>query len=67
MAQSRDFSNVSRLQVIVAKLLQELPYEKRDGDKVASAWLNRLAYDAEKVQSVACGPTCYARVRTTSG
>ncbi|OCF75418.1 cytoplasmic protein [Kwoniella mangroviensis CBS 8886] len=34
-----------RLSVIVARLLQELPQEKRDGSEVAVAWANRLAYD----------------------
>jgi hypothetical protein len=40
--------------VIVAKQLQELPFEKRDGNKVAHAWADRLAYDAEKSTSEAC-------------
>ncbi|GFZ50626.1 hypothetical protein JCM24511_08384 [Saitozyma sp. JCM 24511] len=43
-----------RLQVIVAKQLQELPFEKRDGNKVASAWADRLGYDASKSTSEAC-------------
>ncbi|ORY30613.1 cytoplasm protein, partial [Naematelia encephala] len=44
-----------RLQVIVAKLLQELPYSKRDGGTISRAWANRLVYDVEKSTSEACG------------
>lgn len=43
-----------RLEVILAKILQELPYEKRDGAKVADAYLFELAYDADKSTSEAC-------------
>jgi Zn-dependent M16 (insulinase) family peptidase len=42
------------LEVIIAKILQELPYEKRDGAKVADAYLFELAYDAAKSTSEAC-------------
>lgn len=38
----------------MAKLLQELPYEKRDGNRVASAYLCSLAFDIEKSTSEAC-------------
>jgi len=40
--------------VIVAKQLQELPYEKRSGDRVARAWANKLAFDLDKSTSEAC-------------
>nr|XP_019045357.1 cytoplasmic protein [Kwoniella bestiolae CBS 10118]OCF24287.1 cytoplasmic protein [Kwoniella bestiolae CBS 10118] len=43
-----------RLSVIVARLLQELPQEKRDGAGVAVAWANRLAYDETKSSSQMC-------------
>ena len=42
------------LSVIIAKQLQELPYEKRSGDNIARAWINRLAFDQEKSTSEAC-------------
>ena len=42
------------MEVIIAKILQELPYEKRDGAKVADAYLFALAYDADKSTSEAC-------------
>jgi hypothetical protein len=32
-----------RLSVIVAKMLQELPFEKRQGSSIARAWINKLA------------------------
>lgn len=35
-------------------MLQELPYEKRDGAKVADVFLFDLAFDAEKSTSEAC-------------
>jgi hypothetical protein len=40
--------------VIIAKQLQELPYEKRQGTSVARSWINRLAYSMEKSTSEAC-------------
>jgi len=40
--------------VIVAKQLQELPYEKRQGNSVARAWINKLTFDLEKSTSEAC-------------
>ncbi|WRT68029.1 uncharacterized protein IL334_005004 [Kwoniella shivajii] len=43
-----------RLSVIVAKLLQELPNEKRDGNTIAVAWANRLTYDESKSASQSC-------------
>lgn len=43
-----------RLSVIVAKLAQELPTEKRDGNTIATAWANNLTYDASKSSSQAC-------------
>jgi Zn-dependent M16 (insulinase) family peptidase len=43
-----------RLEVIVAKMLQELPYEKRDGARVADAYLYSLAYDPAKSTSESC-------------
>jgi Zn-dependent M16 (insulinase) family peptidase len=43
-----------RLEVIVAKMLQELPYEKRDGARVADAYLYSLAYDNAKSTSESC-------------
>ena len=45
---------ISRLSVIVAKMLQELPFEKRQGSSIARAWINKLAYDTEKATSEAC-------------
>jgi hypothetical protein len=42
-----------RLSVIIAKQLQELPYEKRDGSSVARAWVNRLVYDIDRSTSEA--------------
>jgi hypothetical protein len=42
------------LAVIVAKQLQELPYEKRQGSSVARAWINKLTFDLEKSTSEAC-------------
>jgi hypothetical protein len=39
--------------VNVAKMLQELPYEKRDGSRVADAYLHDLAYDKAKSTSEA--------------
>lgn len=44
----------ARLGVIVAKQLQELPFEKRQGSSIARAWANRLAFDVEKSTSEAC-------------
>jgi Zn-dependent M16 (insulinase) family peptidase len=44
-----------RLSVLVAKQLQELPYEKRNGNGIARAWANRLAFDKEKSTSESCG------------
>ncbi|KAK8858824.1 hypothetical protein IAR55_003054 [Kwoniella newhampshirensis] len=43
-----------RLAVIVAKLMQELPTEKRDGNTVAVTWANQLAYDSNKSSSQSC-------------
>ncbi|WVR06565.1 hypothetical protein IAU60_003596 [Kwoniella sp. DSM 27419] len=43
-----------RLAVIVAKLLQELPSEKRDGNSIAHAWANKLTYDENKSTSQSC-------------
>ena len=43
-----------RLSVIVAKMLQELPFEKRQGSSIARAWINKLAYDSDKATSEAC-------------
>jgi len=40
--------------VIVAKQLQELPYEKRQGSSIARSWVNRLAFDVERSPSEAC-------------
>ena len=40
--------------MIVAKQLQELPYEKRQGNSVARAWINKLTFDLEKSTSEAC-------------
>ena len=45
---------ITRLSVIVAKQLQELPYEKRNGNSVSRAWVTRLAFDIEKSTSEAC-------------
>lgn len=42
-----------RLEVIVAKELQNLPSQKRDGDTVAREWCNRLCFDIEKSTSEA--------------
>lgn len=42
-----------RLEVIIAKELQNLPAQKRDGDAVARAWLNRLCFDVERSPSEA--------------
>ena len=42
-----------RLSVIVAKMLQELPFEKRQGSSIARAWINKLAYDSDKAPSEA--------------
>jgi Zn-dependent M16 (insulinase) family peptidase len=44
-----------RLAVLVAKQLQELPYEKRNGNGIARSWANRLAFDKEKSTSESCG------------
>jgi len=44
----------SSLAVIVAKQLQELPYEKRQGNSVARAWINKLTFDIQKSTSEAC-------------
>jgi Zn-dependent M16 (insulinase) family peptidase len=44
----------SRLSVIVAKMLQELPFEKRQGSSIARAWANKLTYDVGKATSEAC-------------
>jgi len=38
----------------VAKQLQELPYEKRNGDNIARAWVNRLTFDVQRSTSEAC-------------
>ncbi|WWC62849.1 uncharacterized protein I303_105447 [Kwoniella dejecticola CBS 10117] len=43
-----------RLSVIVARLLQELPQEKRDGATIAVAWANKLTYDESKSTSQHC-------------
>ncbi|WWC88419.1 uncharacterized protein L201_003330 [Kwoniella dendrophila CBS 6074] len=43
-----------RLSVIVARLLQELPQEKRDGSTIAVAWANKLTYDDSKSASQNC-------------
>ncbi|OCF37287.1 cytoplasmic protein [Kwoniella heveanensis BCC8398] len=40
-----------RLTVIIAKLIQELPSEKRDGNSIAVAWANKLTYDTQKSSS----------------
>jgi len=48
------FNANGSLAVIVAKQLQELPYEKRQGNSVARAWINKLTYDLEKSTSEAC-------------
>ena len=45
---------IIRLSVVVAKQLQELPFEKRDGNTIARAWANRLAYDVARSTSEAC-------------
>lgn len=45
---------ISRLSVIVAKMLQELPFEKRQGSSIARAWANKLTYDVGKATSEAC-------------
>jgi Zn-dependent M16 (insulinase) family peptidase len=47
--------SAERLSVLVAKQLQELPYEKRNGNGVARAWANRLTFDVEKSTSECCG------------
>ena len=39
--------------MIAAKQLQELPYEKRDGNRVARAYANRIAFNIEKSTSEA--------------
>lgn len=36
-------------------MLQELPFEKRQGSSISRAWANRLVYDVEKATSEACG------------
>jgi Zn-dependent M16 (insulinase) family peptidase len=43
-----------RLSVLLAKQLQELPYEKRQGSSVARAWANRLVFDASRSTSENC-------------
>jgi Zn-dependent M16 (insulinase) family peptidase len=43
-----------RLSVIIAKMLQELPFEKRQGSSIARAWANKLTYDVGKATSEAC-------------
>ncbi|WWD18715.1 hypothetical protein CI109_103169 [Kwoniella shandongensis] len=43
-----------RLSVIVAKLAQELPTEKRDGNSIAASWATQLAYDSAKSSSQSC-------------
>ncbi|WWC71010.1 uncharacterized protein I206_104963 [Kwoniella pini CBS 10737] len=43
-----------RLSVIVARLLQELPQEKRDGATIAVAWANKLTYDDSKSTAQHC-------------
>jgi len=45
---------IFRLAVIVAKQLQELPYEKRQGNSIARSWINKLTYDIERSTSEAC-------------
>ncbi|BEI83257.1 hypothetical protein CcaverHIS002_0311250 [Cutaneotrichosporon cavernicola] len=42
-----------RLEVLIAKELQNLPAQKRDGDQVAREWCNRLCFDVEKSTSEA--------------
>jgi hypothetical protein len=56
----------------VAKLLQELPQQKRDGNTIARTWANELAFDREKSTSQACAllgmlefiPALSARLKT---
>lgn len=36
-------------------MLQELPYDKRQGASIARAWANKLCYDVNKATSEACG------------
>ncbi|TYJ56451.1 hypothetical protein B9479_002854 [Cryptococcus floricola] len=43
-----------RLGVIIAKLTQELPQEKRDGNTIAVAFANQLTYDSSKSASQTC-------------
>lgn len=43
-----------RLAVIIAKMLQELPFEKRQGASISRAWANKLTYDVAKSTSEAC-------------
>ena len=43
-----------RLAVIVAKMLQELPFEKRQGASIARAFANQLTYDVKQSTSEAC-------------
>lgn len=50
----REVHSHSRLSVIVAKMLQELPFEKRQGSSIARAWANKLTYDVGKATSEAC-------------
>ena len=35
-------------------MLQELPFEKRQGASIARAWANKLSYDVNKATSEAC-------------
>jgi hypothetical protein len=42
-----------RLEVLIAKELQNLPSQKRDGDQVAREWCNRLCFDLDKSTSEA--------------
>lgn len=38
----------------MAKQLQSLPNDKREGDDIARAWANRLIYDVGRSTSEAC-------------
>ncbi|EIW67501.1 hypothetical protein TREMEDRAFT_33585 [Tremella mesenterica DSM 1558] len=44
-----------RISIILAKMAQELPYNKRQGDSVSLATLNSILYDPLKSTSEACG------------
>lgn len=43
-----------RLEVIIAKELQNLPAQKRDGDTIVRSWINKLAFDASRSPSESC-------------